>query len=101
MGQTGLPHRSFAPRHSRHIHAGGFSITSMDRAVSSWRPVVSTGMTFESQVILFGSALSVYGKNANGLKALLSSFLRLRHDAQHRLPYSTPQHGTPRKQQRG
>jgi DNA repair protein SbcD/Mre11 len=54
IGHLGFPQSSFAPLHRRHIHAGGFSTTSIDLATSSSTPVTAAGITFESQVTLRG-----------------------------------------------
>src|SRR5208283_773492 len=54
IGHRGLPQSSFAPRHERHIQAGGFSTTSMDLAVLSSKPMASADITLESHVILEG-----------------------------------------------
>src|SRR5271157_3581217 len=54
IGHLGLPQRSFAPLHARHIHAGGFSTTSIDLATFSSRPVTVDGITLESHSIRRG-----------------------------------------------
>jgi len=54
IGQRGFPQSSFAPRHRRHIQAGGVSVTSIERATSS-NPILSEEITLESHVILRGS----------------------------------------------
>ena len=55
IGQRGLPQSSFAPLQLRHIHAGGFSTTSMDLTALSSKPMASADITLESHVILEGS----------------------------------------------
>src|SRR5712692_3520831 len=55
IGHLGFPQSSLAPRHARHIQAGGFSTTSIDLATSSSSPVTEAAITLESQVILLGT----------------------------------------------
>jgi hypothetical protein len=49
-----LPQSSLAPRHCRHIQAGGASMTSMDLATFSSSPVTLAGSTVDSHATLFG-----------------------------------------------
>lgn len=64
IGQRGFPHRSFAPRHCRHISADGFSMISMVLAAVAWFPRVSgvmmsvshfTGCCIGVWLLFFGS----------------------------------------------
>jgi hypothetical protein len=74
IGHLGFPHSSFAPLHCKHIHAGGFSTTSIDRATWSSKPVTDDGITLESHSIFLdnhrrnrSSALKPRGELPNNI----------------------------------